>query len=179
MAFQIFRVVAILLLLFVAVALAARVPAQVDSVPPAATDASSDCVSGKVVQKIAVTLTPPEGSDISTVAFDITYDAARVAIPGERDAESVKQRVQGFPAGAITAVNDKNGEVRVVLAGTKPLPVAEEPVFFVSFDVCQGAEPPVVSDYACVASGCVAMTVPVEGCTCAVAIAAAEPGGAA
>jgi len=146
------------------------------AVPAEHSAAPADCATSGVIQKISITLRPPQGSGISTVAVDLGYDAARVAIPGQRDAESVKQRIQGFPQGAVSAVNDSNGKVRVVLAATNPLPVNDRTLFVVSFDVCNDAAAPTAADYTCVASGCVAMSAPVDGCTCDLAIETAQPG---
>lgn len=125
-----------------------------------------NCDDGAPRQRLEVALMPPEGADLSTVVIDLSYDSQRVAIPGTRNEAAVQARFDGFPAGAISAVNDMDGTVRVVVAASTPLPVGQ-PLFTVAFDVCGGDEPD-ARDYSCAVSSCVAMIAPIDGCRCIV-----------
>jgi hypothetical protein len=131
------------------------------------TKEAQDCTTAHERQTISVFVAPPRGSSISTAVVDLTYDANRVALPGARNEKSVRGRLRGFPMEATSAVNDKTGAVRVAVTGTRSLP-RTVPLFTVEFDVCAGATPPASGDYACEVANCVAMTVPIEGCTCRV-----------
>ncbi len=141
---------------------------------PAATPASADCPAGTTRQSIDLAVKPPEGAQLSTVVFDIDYPEKRVAIPGSRNQPSVSERLSGAPGAATVAMNDKDGSLRVVLTASVALPT-EKRMFALEFDVCAGATPPVAADYGCSIGGCVAMTAPVEGCQCSVALSAAAP----
>lgn len=142
--------------------------------PPAAPTAPASCPAGDQRQKLAVFVVPPEGSSISTAVFDLAYDAKRVGLPGRRNEDSVRARFQGFPEGSVSAINDKDASVRVVVTGTKSLS-RKLPLFRVEFDVCAGATAPAVADYGCTIASCVATHIPVEGCTCRLEITSATP----
>lgn len=150
------------------------VDVTVVATPPAGPAAPSSCPAGDERQKVAVFVTPPEGSSISTAVFDLAYDAKRVGLPGRRNEDSVRARFGGFPEGAVSAINDKDGSVRVVVTGTKSLS-RKLPLFHVEFDVCAGATPPALDAYTCTVASCVATHIPVEGCSCRLEIIAAEP----
>lgn len=140
---------------------------------PLAAEDANPCPTTGSRQTIAVQLTPPEGSQLSTVVIELGYDRGQVTIPGSRDDASVKERFGGFPAGAISAVNDMDEQTRVVVASSAPLPTGES-LFTATFDVCTGASPTAAS-YTCAVSSCVAMSAPVDGCRCAVRRVEAEP----
>lgn len=148
---------------------AVEVVEVVDDAPAAPTVAaqrsSSDCAAGSERQRIGVSVKPPEGSQLSTVVFDVDYPEKQVAIPGSRNAPSVSERLSGAPGIATVAMNDKDGSVRVVITAGAALPTSKR-LFVLEFDVCQGATPPTAADYTCTLGGCVAMNAPVEGCSC-------------
>lgn len=134
---------------------------------------SRDC-TGTEQQRLNVFVTPPEGSSISTAVFDIDYDAKRVAIPGRRNEDTVRERFEGFPKESVSAINDQDGRVRVVVTGTKSLS-RKLPLFTMRLDVCADAKAPAVEEYKCEVSSCVAMTTEVSGCTCRIEVAKPEP----
>jgi hypothetical protein len=144
---------------------AADVDVTVVATPEAEKAAAPSCPAGEEPQRLAVFVTPPEGSSITTAVFDIDYDEKRVALPGVRFEDSVRNRFHGFPEGSVNAINDKDDSVRVVVTGTKSLS-RKLALFTVEFDVCQGATEPAIADYSCTIASCVATTVPVDGCTC-------------
>lgn len=124
-------------------------------------------------QRLAVSLVPPNGVELSTVVIEFAYDRTQVAIPGKRNDASVKDRFEGFPAGAISAVNDMEGKSRIVVAASAALPVRDS-LFVLTVDVCAGASPS-ADEYSCTVSSCVAMNAPVDGCRCVVRIDGSEP----
>lgn len=150
------------------------VDVTVVATPPPAPTSPSSCPAGDQRQQLAVFVTPPEGSSISTAVFDLAYDAKRVGLPGSRNEDSVRARFRGFPEGSVSAINDRDGSVRVVVTGTKSLS-RKLPLFHVEFDVCAGATPPGLDAYTCTVASCVATHIPVEGCSCRLEIVAAEP----
>lgn len=141
--------------------------------PEIVTPESRDC-TGTQQQRLNVFVTPPEGSSISTAVFDIDYDAQRVAIPGRRNEESVRERFDGFPAESVSAINDQDGHVRVVVTGTKSLS-RKLPLFTMRLDVCADAKAPAIEEYKCEVSSCAAMMTEVPGCTCRIEAVKSEP----
>ena len=174
------RSVSLLALLAVVVSASGAIgDVAVDVVPTAAAKPAGEptvapsCEAQEEPLVVAVFVTPPEGSGISTAVFELSYDAEKLAIPGHRNDESVKERFDGFPQGAISAVNDMDGAMKVVVTGTKALP-RRKPLFTIRFDVCAGAKQASAADLTCKVGSCVAMTTPVDGCTCRVEPAEAE-----
>lgn len=137
--------------------------------PPTRLPSSADCSTVVARQKIEVSVRPPEGSELSTVVFDIDYPEKQVALPGSRNNPSVSERLSGAPGIATIAMNDKDDSVRVVVTASAALPTSKR-LFALEFDVCQGAAAPTAADYACTIGGCVAMTAPIEGCVCSLEI---------
>ena len=144
-----------------------EVEVDIVATPASERAATHDCAASGTRHQIAVFVAPPQGSSISTAVCDVTYDAARVALPGSRNEQSVRDRLTGFPDDTVTALNDMEGKVRVVVTGTKSLP-RKQALFTADFDLCEGASAPKAEDYDCVVDSCVATTTPVEGCTCRV-----------
>jgi len=131
---------------------------------------TDSCAVSEQQQQLAVFLEPPADTALAMVVFELTYDPQRVVIPGTRNDSLVEERVQGFPKGTVNSMNDKGGTLGVAMTSTSPIP-SHGSMFTIAFDVCQGAEIPVSTDYTCTIKKCAAAKlVPVDGCGCRVEI---------
>lgn len=96
----------------------------------------------------------------------IDYPSNRVAIPGRKNEEKVKNRIGGTWTYDITAVNDVDTAVHVVVARDTPFRAGD--LFSIEFNLCQGATAPGADDFTCTVEGCVNSSGSLEGCTCVV-----------
>jgi len=169
------------------------VPTSTPTTPPAATPsatptavAGADCGNGLLEEGESCTSCPEDcviancvpsgqtisfdayfsaGTEVTSVAIDLAYRSDRVQLPGSANAQTVRARVTGLPAGGQSIINDRDYSLRVVKSRTEPLP--EGKLFTVQFDLCSGAVAPTVDDFACFAASCSdEFSLPVSDCLC-------------
>lgn len=116
---------------------------------------------------VDVNFSVPENNNPSTVTVAISYPTAKLALPGRRNEETVNSRFSEFAVEGVRAINDQDGTVRVVLAGTKVISPGR--LFQVAFDRCRSATAVSASELTCVVVGCAGPYGKVNGCDCAVA----------
>jgi hypothetical protein len=114
------------------------------TLPPA--QASAECrTDGSYVLGIRYELEvnglPPAGMMVS-----VTYPIEKVVIPGS-GSEAAKKAVRKLPENSTSASEDKDGELKVVMALPTDLP--KEQLFEVAFERCEGSDPPAIEDFSC------------------------------
>lgn len=108
--------------------------------------ARTECVAGKVTERVRVSIQPPEGIDVAGCVVAVTYAPDKLVIPG-RGAEAGRAAVGRTPEGAVTASEDRDGELRQVVGKAGALPGG--PIFEVTFQRCEGAGTPGAGDVSC------------------------------
>jgi len=107
------------------------------------------------------------GSPITAVAIDLAYRSDQVQLPGTANAQTVRARITGLPAGGQSIINDRDYSVRIVKSRTEPLP--EGLLFNVEFDLCNGAAAPAADDVSCVVASCSdEFSLAVSDCLCTI-----------
>jgi hypothetical protein len=146
-------------------AIASVLVAALGVVPPRA---DSECVPSGETMRVRVTLEPPVGIEVAGVVVAVSYPTATLVIPGT-GVEAGRAAVSATPAGASTASEDRDGELRQVVGQATPLPPG--PLFEVTFRRCEGAAPAVAGDLLCrVVDASDAKTNAIEGVRCRVAV---------
>jgi hypothetical protein len=108
--------------------------------------AGAECTPTTATQLLRVTLEPPAGVEVAGVVLALSYPTDTVVIPG-RGAEAGRAAVSGLPAGAAAASDDREGELRQVVATADALPPGT--LFEVTFRRCEGAKVATESDFSC------------------------------
>ncbi|MBI1815670.1 MAG: hypothetical protein HYR72_11870 [Deltaproteobacteria bacterium] len=103
---------------------------------------------------------------MSGITVLVGYRSGTVSLPGSGSASSVGSRVKNKPSNAISAVNDSDYALRVVLSRSAAIPPGR--LFTIDFDSCQGAAALAVTDFGCTVEGCANVFGAVQGCTCTV-----------
>ena len=112
------------------------------TLPPA--QASAECrTDGSYVlgirYEVDVNGLPPAGMMVS-----VKYPTGKVVIPGA-GAEAAKKAVRKLPENSTSASEDKDGELKVVVALPTDLP--KEQLFEISFERCEGSDAPAIEDF--------------------------------
>lgn len=135
-----------------------------------ATSHAADHCAAVGKARAVVTLRQPESGDIAGVSLVVDYPKDRVAIPGEREDDSVKKRVRDLPTGFLSAVNDGDGEIRVSLASGSETFVPNAH-FSIEFDRCDGGGAVAASDFRCkVESASLSCGSAIDDVTCIVSL---------
>jgi hypothetical protein len=108
--------------------------------------AVAECTPTAVTARVRVRVEPPEGIEVAGVVTVLTYPADKLTIAG-RGPDAGRKAVSALPAGAATASDDLDGELRQVVA--QPTPLWAGPLFEVTFHRCEGGGVPVPSDLLC------------------------------
>lgn len=129
---------------------------------------AGECVTSEGTLRVRVELEPPDGIDVAGVVVAVSYPTDKLAIVGS-GADAGRAAVSGTPPGASTASEDRDGELRQVVAQATPL--AKGPLFDVSLRRCEKAPPAMAGDLSCrVIDASDAKTNAVEGVRCRVAV---------
>jgi hypothetical protein len=125
-----------------------------------------NCAASDTTIDVDVSFSVDTGTDLAAVQTFVTYDDERVRIPGRGQAQSVLDRFSNLIEGAVSPAynfNDQDYSLSV-LAFTSGEVIPPGRLFTVTFDVCEGATPPVAADFTC------RVTDPAEGAACEVTI---------
>ena len=119
---------------------------------------------------VEVRVQAPAGAEVGGLSLVVDYPEAAVALPQSGDAEPVRQRVKGLPAGFMNTINDTDETLRIALAsGNEKL--ADDASFKVEFDRCEGATMPPAKAFGCtVESAAMTCGLPLDNVTCDVVI---------
>lgn len=130
---------------------------------------ADDCpAAGRV--PVVVAFAVPEGNNPSTLTVEVAYPKDQLAIPGTRNEQGVLERVSGFPKDGVHAINDQDGTLRVVIAGTSAIDPG--PIFTIDFDACEKTAFAAVEKMRCSVVGCAGKYGKITDCTCNVRRAA-------
>ncbi|MBI3386733.1 MAG: hypothetical protein HY027_03225 [Deltaproteobacteria bacterium] len=116
---------------------------------------------------VSVSYDSPDDS-IAGLTVLVGYRSSVANLPGSGSMASVAARVKNKPSNAITAVNDLDYALRVVLSRANPIPLGR--IFTIDFDACDTAPPPAAVDFGCTVEGCANRFGRVDGCTCVVTV---------
>jgi cysteine-rich repeat protein len=116
---------------------------------------------------VSVSYDAPDDS-IAGLTVLVGYRSSVVNLPGSGSTASVAARVRNKPSNSITAVNDLDYALRVVLSRANPIPLGR--IFTVDFDACDAAPSPCAADFGCMVEGCANRFGRVDGCTCVVTL---------
>lgn len=116
---------------------------------------------------VQVAFTAPAETSPSSITVRVAYRSDVLSLPGKGADATVRERITGLPSEGFTAVNDLGYALRVV--NTRATAISSGPLFKVSFDPCQGAAAPTLTDFACVVEGCGSSTGVILGCSCSIA----------
>jgi len=97
-------------------------------------------------QVVRVRWHAPEGAPLGAAVVALTYPTASLLVPGRGSAIPGDTRVEG-PAGAMLAVSDEDGTMRIVLADAKGM--EGDVVARVRFRRCENAEAPAPDSLEC------------------------------
>jgi hypothetical protein len=110
---------------------------------PAASRA--ECQPSDETVRVRISLKPANNLEVAGFVMSVTYPADQLVIPGYgKDAESA---VSKTPEGSFTGADDRDGELRLVVAKAKALSLA--PVCEITFHRCQGAKKASVEAVTC------------------------------
>jgi hypothetical protein len=98
--------------------------------------AVAECRPSDATRRVRVAFEPPAGLQVAGLVIAVSYPADKLVIVG-RGADAGRAAVSGTPAGTVTASEDRDGELRQVVAQAKALPAG--PLFEVTFHECDGA----------------------------------------
>jgi hypothetical protein len=108
--------------------------------------AHAECVPGTASARVQVRIQPPAGVEVAGCVVVVTYPQDKLVIPG-RGPEAGRAAVGGTPVGAVTASDDRDGELRQVVGKANALPGGA--LFDVTFRRCDGAGLPDAGDVSC------------------------------
>lgn len=108
--------------------------------------AGAECVPSGETMRVRITLAPPVGVDVAGVVVAVSYPTTKLVIPGT-GVDAGRAAVGATPAGASTASEDRDGELRQVVGHAKPLALG--PLFEVTFRRCEDAAPALASEVSC------------------------------
>ena len=129
----------------------------------------AECKPAAESLRIRVTLEPPPGVQIAGVVIAVTYPTDKLVIEGQGK-DAGLSAVTSTPSGAVVASDDRDGELRQVIASPKAL--APGKLFDVTFKRCEGAAPAMPSELSCrVLDASDTKTTKVDGVRCSVAAA--------
>jgi hypothetical protein len=109
-------------------------------------DMAAECVAAKTTTRVQVTIEPPDGVGVAGCVIAVTYAQDKLVIPG-RGTAAGRAAVDRTPEGAVTASDDRDGELRQVVGKANALPPG--PLFEVTFRRCEGAGAPGAADVSC------------------------------
>jgi len=126
------------------------------------------CEPGSATTRVRVSLQPPEGIDVAAVVISLGYPTEKLVIEGQGP-QAGRSVVANTPAGAVTASDDMDGELRQVVA--KPSPLAAGPIFDVTLKRCAGSADAVANELTCrVIDASDPMSTKVSGARCLVTL---------
>lgn len=129
----------------------------------------AECTPVAETSRIRVTLEPPAGVQIAGVVIAVSYPADKLVIEGQGK-DAGLSAVTGTPSGAVVASDDRDGELRQVIAQPKALEPGN--LFEVTFHRCDGAAPAMPNELSCrVLDASDTMTTKIDGVRCSVAAA--------
>jgi hypothetical protein len=131
--------------------------------------AVAECLPTDVTQRVQVSLEPPAGIQVAGVVVAVSYPPDKLVIEGQ-GADGARAAVSATPVGTVTASEDRDGELRQVVAQAKAL--AAGPLFEVTFQRCEGAGTPAPGELSCrVIDASDPMSTKVSGARCSIGTA--------
>ena len=135
------------------------------SVTPALVHA---CEAGASTTRVRVSFQPPEGIEVAAVVVSLSYPTEKLVIEGH-GVQAGRAAVANTPAGAVTASDDLDGELRQVVA--KPSALKAGPIFDVTLKRCAGSADAVADELTCrVIDASDPMSTKVSGARCIVTL---------
>ena len=99
--------------------------------------ARAECQPSDETVRVRVRLQPAANLQVAGFVMSVAYPADELVIPG-KGKEAAESAVSKMPAGAFTGSDDREGEIRLVVAKAEAL--ALDPVCEITFHRCQGAK---------------------------------------
>jgi hypothetical protein len=106
----------------------------------------AECRPTDATQRVRVNVEPPAGIQVAGVVVALRYPPDKLVIEGQ-GADAGREAVSATPSGTVTASDDRDGELRQVVAQAKAL--AAGPLFEVTFRRCEGAGTPAPGEVSC------------------------------
>jgi hypothetical protein len=105
---------------------------------------------------------------VAGVTVLVRYPDAKVDVPGS-GRQLARGTVDGTPAGALVAAEDRDGAIRVAVGSAQPMPHGS--LFTLHVATCDGAPAPAAEDFACEVQEAVDIVPnPITGVTCSVVV---------
>ena len=101
-----------------------------------ATGVHAECQPSDETVRVRISLQPTANVQVAGFVMSVSYPADELVIPG-KGREAAEPAVTKTPAGAFTGVDDRDGELRLVIAKAEAMPL--DPVCEITFHRCQGA----------------------------------------
>jgi cysteine-rich repeat protein len=118
---------------------------------------------------VSVELVHPVNVAVGGVVVFVDYPEGAVSLPGGGGESSVASRISNVPKDFASSPYDLEYALRETIALPRALPAGE--IFRASFDLCEGAQPPLAKDFTCrveEASAPGGQNLPLAGFACSV-----------
>jgi hypothetical protein len=106
----------------------------------------AECRPSDATQRVRVSVEAPAGIQVAGLVIAVSYPPDKLVIEGQ-GAAAGRSAVSDTPEGTVTASEDRDGELRQVIAQAKAL--AAGPIFTVTFHRCDGASAPAPGEVSC------------------------------
>ena len=137
-------------------------------------DCPSDCridsctPTGETLE-LEVAFAAPSGVELAAITTFLLYPDGVVRIPGRGNEAQVQDRLLQIPDNVSATPNDLDYAVRYVAFSPELSAITPGGLFTATFDRCQGAAAPTLSDFACVVEDAADTNInPVDGASCSV-----------
>jgi hypothetical protein len=112
----------------------------------APTTLRAECQPSDETVRVRIRLQPAANVQVAGFVMSVAYPADELVIPG-KGKEAAESAVSKTPAGAFTGVDDRDGELRLVIAKAEAMPL--DPVCEITFHRCQGAHKGQAQEVSC------------------------------
>jgi hypothetical protein len=106
----------------------------------------AECRPSAATQRVRVSFEAPAGLQVAGLVIAVSYPPDKLVIEGQ-GAAAGRSAVSDTPEGTVTASEDRDGELRQVIAQAKALAIG--PIFEVTFHRCDGASAPATGEVSC------------------------------
>ena len=112
----------------------------------APTGARAECRPSDEIVRVRISLEPAKNVHLAGLVLAVTYPADRLVIPGQGQ-DAGRSALVEVPEGAFTMSEDRDGELRLVVAKAEALKL--DPLCEITFHRCEGAESAKFEEVSC------------------------------